>query len=427
MAYTETTTTGYFQRLGSSFSGMGLGIVLFIVGSGLLWWNEGNFVATRNALNEAQGLSMELASVDQVDPAADGKLVHAVGNAVTQDLLIDSIFGVSVQGMQLKRKVEFYQWTERASTQKRQKLGGGEETVTTYTYEQAWQAEPVNSQNFKDPQARTAHVNTTALTVQNETFKATNVTFGAYRLPDFLISSISGAQPLNVQLTQEQKNGLNQQIRNQHAAAARQQGGGMWSAAQGGYGYGATDMVHEQGNVVYVGAAPNAPQIGDVRVTFTYVQPAKQISVLAQVNGNTFQPFKSKNGKTVSGLSMGVKSMDEMYEAKHTSNSMLTWVLRVAGAGLVIAGLKVLFAPLSVLASVVPILGRIVGAGAGLVSSLLGGAWSLLVLSLAWLRFRPMIGGIMLAIAVVLVSLLMLRGKGKGAVPPPAPPAQPAA
>ena len=86
-----------------------------------------------------------------------------------------------------------------------------------------------------------------------------------------------------------------------------------------------------------------------------------------------------------------------------------------------------LFAPLSVLASVVPILGRIVGAGAGLVSSLLGGAWSLLVLSLAWLRFRPMIGGIMLAIALVLVSLLMLRSKGKGAVPPPAPPAQPAA
>ena len=61
------------------------------------------------------------------------------------DLLIDSIFGVSVQGMQLKRKVEFYQWTERSSTQKRQKLGGGEETVTTYTYEQAWQAEPMKA------------------------------------------------------------------------------------------------------------------------------------------------------------------------------------------------------------------------------------------------------------------------------------------
>ena len=30
--------------------------------------------------------------------------------------------------------------------------------------------------------------------MQNETFKATNVTFGAYRLPDFLISSINGAQ-----------------------------------------------------------------------------------------------------------------------------------------------------------------------------------------------------------------------------------------
>ena len=87
-------------------------------------------MGTRNALNEAQDLSMELASVDQVDLAVDGKLVHAVGNAVTQDLLIDSIFGVSVQGMQLKRKVEFYQWTERSSTKKRQKLDGDEETYS---------------------------------------------------------------------------------------------------------------------------------------------------------------------------------------------------------------------------------------------------------------------------------------------------------
>lgn len=50
MAYTETKTTRYGQRVSGSLKEIGIGILLFIVGTCLLFWNEGNYVKTRKAI-----------------------------------------------------------------------------------------------------------------------------------------------------------------------------------------------------------------------------------------------------------------------------------------------------------------------------------------------------------------------------------------
>ena len=150
MAYTETTTTSFFSRIGASFGGVGLGIVLFLAGTALLWWNEGDFVATGDALTEAQATTQELGDISKLNPAMNGKLVHATGPTETKDVLVDPVFDVKVQGIRLLRKVEYYQWKEQSRTEKRQKLGGGEETVTTYTYEQGWTGSPVDSRTLRE-------------------------------------------------------------------------------------------------------------------------------------------------------------------------------------------------------------------------------------------------------------------------------------
>ena len=103
-----------------------------------MWWNEGDFVKTKNALNEAKGVTVELPNVQKVDPAFNGQLVHACALADTQDFIRDPVFGIGGVGIGLERKVEFYQWTEHSRTEKHQKLGGGEETVTTYSYDLNW-------------------------------------------------------------------------------------------------------------------------------------------------------------------------------------------------------------------------------------------------------------------------------------------------
>jgi len=425
MAYKEVRSVGWFDRLGASFRGLGLGLVMIIAGTWLLWWNEGNFVGTGDALREAQAVTVELGDPTQLDNSKNGRLVHAAGPVETQDTLTDPVFGLSIKAIRLERSVEFYQWVEESRSETKQKLGGGEETVTTYDYEPTWTSRPVDSAQFKDPQARQDHQNTVLLNLGDFKAQAANVTFGAYRLPDFMISSISGAAPLEAVIPQEMKAKLNKELapagpEDQPAAppepaateeAAAPQGEPAATPEPAQETAPVTNMVHASGNTVLLSATPEAPQIGDVRVTFRETPPGP-VSFLARCSGDTFEPYRAKNGQTVSRFAMGTHSLETMYGDAHSANAATTWMLRAAGAVLVIFGLKTVLAPLSVLFSFIPLLGRLVGAGSGLASALLGLAWSLVVISIAWLRFRPLIGGAMLVGAGVLLTLCF-RGRAK--------------
>ena len=412
MEYTETKTTSWSSRLSSSFGGVVFGIILFIVGTGLLWWNEGDFVKTRDALHEAQGQAVELNSVQQVDPAFNGKLIHATGFADTNDVLRDPVFGIGGKGIALKREVEFFQWTEQSKSEKRQKLGGGEETVTTYSYKTDWVGAPVKTESFHSPDARVLYVNTALMNIKDFSAEAKNVHLGAYRLAPFQISAIGGKEPFTVN--------LDQSVREQITIAVLRAKPQLMPFATSNINRVPVNrlpqVVYEQGNTLYIGASPAKPEVGDVRITFHMTPPAN-ISLIAKAKGDSFEPYVAANGKTISVLTMGNVPMDEMFASEHSSNKMITWLLRAVGTLLVILGIKTIFAPLAVLASVIPLLGRIVDAGAGLVSALLGLAWSLIIMSIAWLRFRPAIGGIMLAVAALMVAMLYVKGKNNKSTP----------
>ncbi|MBQ2761667.1 MAG: TMEM43 family protein [Mailhella sp.] len=417
MSYTETTNVSFFSRLGNSFSGIGMGLALFVAGTVLLWWNEGDFVATRDALNETQAQTQIVGNAANLGPSFSGKVVHVTGFADTKDVLTDSAFGVSQTAIALERQVEFYQWVERTEEKTQKKLGGGEETVTTYYYDKKWVSSPVDSSSFRDPQARERKVNTQLIIAENQELLSSNVTFGAYRLPEFFVSSIGGSRAFDVKMDEDARTQIENSIfaANPHMRPLRKA-----AVQEGAEAPAAPELVHQQGNVIYVGRSPAAPRIGDVRVTFTAVYPA-DISIIARFNGNTFEKVYTSNGKTVSRLNMGVVSSEQMFGKAHSSNSTWTWILRVVGTFLVIGGLKSIVAPLSVLASVIPLLGTIVGAGTGLVCSLLGFAWSLVIISIAWLRFRPLIGGAMIAVAALLIAALYFKGRAKKQAPPAAP------
>ena len=420
MSYTETTNVSFFSRLGNSFSGIGMGLALFVAGTVLLWWNEGDFVATRDALNETQAQTQIVGNAANLGPSFSGKVVHVTGFADTKDVLTDSAFGVSQTAIALERQVEFYQWVERTEEKTQKKLGGGEETVTTYYYDKKWVSSPVDSSSFRDPQARERKVNTQLIMAEDQELLSSNVTFGAYRLPEFFVSSIGGSRAFDVKMDEDARTQIENSIfaANPHMRPLRK--AAVQEGTEAPAASAAPELVHQQGNVIYVGRSPAAPRIGDVRVTFTAVYPA-EISIIAKFNGNTFEKVYTSNGKTVSRLNMGVVSAEHMFGKAHSSNSTWTWILRVVGTFLVIGGLKSIVAPLSVLASVIPLLGTIVGAGTGLVCSLLGFAWSLVIISIAWLRFRPLIGGAMIAVAALLIAALYFKGRAKKQTPPAAP------
>jgi hypothetical protein len=174
-------------------------------------------------------------------------------------------------------------------------------------------------------------------------------------------------------------------------------------------------MVHVNGNVVYYGVNPNSPQIGDVKVTFTKVLPGA-ISIIAKVYGNTFTDYTAKNKNKFSRLEMGTKDAAEMFENSRDENSTLTWILRVLGIVLVIVGLRNLFDIVVSLLKVLPPLATVASLGVGLVCGVVGFVWSLLVIAIAWIFYRPVLAIIILAAVGALVYFLVKRSKKNEAV-----------
>ena len=373
MAYQVSTRTSYGNRLSESLKGVVTGFIMFIAGTVLLFWNEGNFVKTRKSIAEAQGVVVRVDDVSTINPELNGKLIHATAFADTQDMLEDEMFGVNERAIALNREVEYYQYVESSKTETRDRIGGGQEKITTYEYELKWVSQPVNSSNFQDPTYRS--VNFVQKNVESRKLQAQNVSFGGYKLPSFMVSSISGNAPVEVNVTPEEE-------------------------------------VQVFGNTVYYGPSSNNPQVGDVRVTITKVVPTN-ISIIGKVFNNTFEQYVAKNGKSFSKVSMGEVSADNMFAEAHSANSMWTWILRIVGILVVVMGLKSLFGILPALFKVLPFLGNIVGAGVGLVCVVGGGAWSLLVISLAWLFYRPLVGIPLLVLSVLGIWYLSKKAKAK--------------
>ena len=432
MAYTETTTTGYGTRVGRSFKSIGSGFVMFCLATALLWWNEGRAVKTDKMLNDAEAACVDMENPNKIDPAMDGELVCASALATTEDVLTDDKFGFSETAIGMSRRVEYYQWVEHAESKSEDKLGGKEVTTTTYTYTTEWTNAPVNSTQFKDPAYQSR--NFTIAQVEDGEQWAENVKFGAYKLPESLFHSMSSREAvvLNLNadlLTQFDKAARDVDLRingNKAVTTTASQPAQVAEAVEAVPDSIKTvvsdsipqenkvdlDYVHQQGNVLYIGRTPAAPQVGDVRVTFEKIVPAK-VTIIAKVKGDTFTKFKAKNGKTFQTLVMGVQDSAEIFESEHAANNMWLWMLRILGIMLVIAGLKGIFGFLETILKVVPFIANIFGWGVGVVCTVVGVVWSLIVIALAWLFYRPLLGIALLALAGFLIWVFAFKGKDK--------------
>ncbi len=397
MAFQETRTVGYGSRVGNSFKGIGAGFMLFLAGTALLWWNEGRAVKTDKMLNEAEAVTVELDGIQKIDPEMDGKLVYATGLATTEDSLIDSQFGVGAKAIRLEREVEYYQFMEDAHEERKDKLGGKEEIVTTYTYREGWTSSPVQSSQFHDPAYQKKNYVLTS--ADDAGWQAENVTFGAFRLNESQIAGIVGDVPVELAIDSALIATWNKEC----GQVIRRQIGGRTDSMR---------LVHVKDNVIYYGYSPSSPSVGDVRITFTKVMPAK-VSIIAKQTGNTFGKFKAKNGKTFSTIVMGERPAEEIYEGAHAANNTWLWILRLIGVVMVISGLKGIFAFLETILKVVPFVANIIGWGVGVVCTVIGIVWSLIVIALAWLFYRPLLAICLLAIAGFLVWVFAFKGKDK--------------
>ena len=454
MAYQEVTTTGYGTRVGNSFKAIGGGFLMFVLGTALLWWNEGRAVKTEKMLDEAGNAYVEMENPNKKDASLEGELICGTAMATTEDSLVDAQFGIGAKAISIRRNVEYYQWVEHSQTKREDKLGGKEVTTTTYTYTKEWVSSPIESSDFHDPAYQ--NKNSVLTTIDESEQWAENVKWGAYTLSESLFHRISSREAIDLAIAED----LLKQF-DKSTQAAYERAHGLVNTAINKISQPAqpvqqpaqvaipdsikallpdsvrakldsiqavTDSlnkqmanaenkmdlqyVHQASNVLYFGRVPGSPEVGDVRVTFEKVVPAK-VTIMAVVDGDSFKPYKAKNGKRFQTLVMGKKSGDEIIEGEKEANNMILWALRILGIVIIIGGLKGIFGFLETILKVVPFIAGIFGWGVGIVCTVVGIVWSLIVIALAWLFYRPVLAICLLAIAGFLIWVFAFKGKDK--------------
>lgn len=371
MSYEETTSTGWLARIGDSLKGMLFALLLIPIAIVLLVFNERNAVQDISANDEIAKVVVSVTS-DAVNPAHEGKLVHLNGKTKTDDVLKNEQFGISKNAVRLSWQTQIYQWEETKSSKSQKKLGGGEETVTTYDYTQKWSDEVIDSSGFKEK----GHVNSGRQNFSKGEELAENVRLGAFKLPSGLVSQIHAKQHLSIV-------DLPAPLANKGRIA----------------------------DGVYYTGDPSAPKIGDEKVEFFYT-PAGDVSVMAVQSGNSFVPYVTKCGKEKFLLYEGLMSAQSIVKSEENKAALIRWVLRVLGVVLMWVGFILLSKPLSIVADVVPFLGTCVEFLTGGFALLLSVGISLTIIALSWLAFRPILGIGVLALAVGCgVLIVKMRAK----------------
>lgn len=380
--YTKTTHKSYGSRLGDSFKGIIGGFVLVGLGLWGIVWNEGRSVQRIKELNRSQDdvISVEAAAVN---PANDNKLIHFYGRAVTDSVLTDHQFGVTrTNDLQLIRRTEIYQWSEKTTEKRKKNLGGSEDIVTTYTYEKKWGSSLADSSRFEH---REGHENPAAIRFPSGNLVADDVKIGAFSIPTEKVSSIGHAIQVDM-------------------------GSTVGRVIPAGLPTNSVPMDNGWYIPGGAGGKPSSPQVGDERVTFSYV-PQCDATVIAVQLGSTVALKSPKYGPIL--IHNGVRTAEEILESAKSANSTLTWIIRLIAFLAIFGGFKAILNPLRVLADVVPFIGSVVGFGTGLVSFVLALVLSLLTIAIAWLAYRPFIAIPLIAAAAALVFYIAKKGKKK--------------
>lgn len=345
-------------------SGIFAGIICILLATIILFYNEGRAVDTQKVINIAKEELIEVSS-STVDPNNEGKLIVTSGQInLLNDMVYDSEFNVSMKTGKLTRVVEMYQWTESCEDD-----SNGTETCT---YTKKWSSDIIDDKNFE-----TGHNNPDTMPYESKTFIMDNVKLGAFKLNNNLLNQLSTRTEYK-ELSEDVANSKNLNIKD------------------GAY------TTYEE-----------TPEVGDVRISFLY-NDAKDITIMGVQRADSFEEFKTdKHDYTILALEEKILNGTEFTELLTSQNKTMTWIFRLVGTVLMIAGVASILSIIKYLASFIPFLGKFVMNAVGLISILVGLALSLVIIAISWFAVRPVLSIILLVVIGGLIYLSVMINKKK--------------
>ncbi|KKS71718.1 MAG: hypothetical protein UV42_C0021G0013, partial [Candidatus Magasanikbacteria bacterium GW2011_GWE2_42_7] len=367
--YTEVTKKSWGSRLGGSIGGIFFGILLFLAAFAVLFWNEGR-VGLSETAKDAKPFD---ASVEQLQAPADGTLVAASGVLSSVDEIGDGQFLKNGNYLIVRRNVETYAWVEKSQSTTETKIGGSQETKTTYDYEKQWVSTVPDSSNFK---VRDGHMNQPK-EYQDVANIVPTATVGVYGLdPTELV--LPGSHPLT--LTEE-----------------------IVNLPENG------ELVG--GEYMYIGGfSMNDPVVGNTRISYDVLPAGDTVTVFGALNGKTISPYFNKDGQKLYEARM--TGFEASVIAMETEHSRSLWIWRVVGFLMMWIGLGMVLAPLSVLLDVLPFLGSLSRGAVSLATGLISIVLSVVTILVSMI-FHNVVA-LVLAVLIAIVGVVyVFKKKGK--------------
>lgn len=356
------------QRMRESARPFLLGLIMAAIGAGGLYTYERRASLSFQTLDDALRTVTHLPQVDTIDPSAEGKLIHATGLATTDEDVKDEVFGVHGKVLKLARVVEVFQWEEVRG-----------ETDGTVTYLKRFASQPIDAGKFREPQG---HENTRLFPYESRVITAKNAHVGALPCPPTLLGKLAKFEALPP--VQEMLDAAPLDVKSKAKVAD---------------------------GALFLGAKPETPEIGDVRVTFYVVKP-ETISVVAKQEASKLAPYVPNTAAAqAAGSSASVFDAVDGTEPpqnliKPGGDPKAAWYTRL---GLLLATLigSILFVkPFRPFVKRFgentrkAFLGRLVG------GAVTGTCLATLAAALPWLEYRPIIGGAILGVGLLFAAAI---------------------
>lgn len=439
----------WFSNIISAVLGVFVAPVVGLIAVVVLFWNEGNYLYTALSLDAAEKVVQTVDGAAKL-PANEGKLVHVSGKMSSDMPLVDEQFGVGGDVARMRRIVEMYQWVEHEHTRTKKKLGGGTRRVTEYEYEMEWVEGVEDSRNFYDD----SHVNPTSIPFTSDVKQASSVRLGGFVIGDEQLDKLSykplaltsqtftgvppGVTPKPVPTGSELYVPVEWTSFGRESVQPPKASKEAPQEEEMPVNCGA-DPAAESAPEVTPEAAPtepateaapqpeaapvdmpseepqdlspsrlNEPQVGDVRIRFEAI-PLDDVTVVAKQEGEALVDFipELRNARPIMLVDEGVHTTKVMFDNARTQNTMMLWITRVIGGILVFAGTFMVLRPLKVFADFIPMIGSIVGFGIFVVALFVSGGLTVMIIGVAWVYYRPLIGCLILLLGALIFGGLI--------------------
>jgi hypothetical protein len=367
------------RRIVNSIKGVVIGLILFAISFGLLYWNEG-----RVDLSTIAKTAIEVSSATvNTTSSLRGKLVSTTGVINSDQVIGDNLFLNPDKFIATERNVEMYSWRETSESHSRTNPGGSKTTETTYTYSKDWEENPQYSSDFKHPEG---HENPQK-SLDSSTNKVTAATIGAYSFDPQSVTLPNFSQlPLHSQNVTLSDGAT---LANDSYLFLRKSEGGTF----------------------------DSPHIGDLRISYHVLRAGFEGTIFGKLSGSTIDPYVDQDGNHFYRLFIGTR--DQAIATLHAEYSALLWILRLVGFFLMWFGLLALFGPISVIMDFLPIFGAISRSLIGVITFLVAFVLTSMTILVSMLlhSFIGLIIALIITIGAIITFFVILENKRAAMVP----------